>query len=103
MQTGTIATIVTDIKAGSDTVLGLIEGLDPGLAAPAETAEAVVDVLSTLASKALAALAEAQGTPITPESVLALMPNAIPLTPPDDAGTTQTQPESTAGTAGQRS
>jgi hypothetical protein len=46
--------------------------------------EELVVVLAQLAADALSAWSKASGIPITPESVAALMPNDMPLTPPTE-------------------
>lgn len=82
MTAGDVSTAVTDIQDTGDLILAAVEGVDPGAAVPAEKAGSILDTLSQLAQKALAAWSVASGQPITPESVLLLMPNSTPLTPP---------------------
>lgn len=78
MTAAEIAAAIAEIEADSSSVLGLIEGLDPALTAPIGIAE----LLASLAAKALTAWSNASGMPITAASVLALMPDETPLTPP---------------------
>lgn len=73
-----ISAIIADILQVSGTILPVLESLDPGVAVPAEVAQE----LANLAAKALAAWSAASATPITVESVQALLPNQTPLTPP---------------------
>jgi hypothetical protein len=45
----------------------------------------VLPIISELVSVALNAWSKANGQPITPETIQALLPNPNPLTPPDAA------------------
>lgn len=91
MTAGSVSTAVTDVQDAADLVLEVLEGLDPALAVPAEAAQKLVDLTGGMLTKALAAFSAASGTPITPESVAALMPNPMPLTPPDAAAGATTE------------
>jgi hypothetical protein len=75
-----VSSAVTEIQLAANTVLSLISTLDPGVAVPAQLAEELL----ALAAKAIAAWSSASGVAITADSVLALMPNATPLTPPTE-------------------
>lgn len=74
---------VTEVQAISDSILGVIEGAAPTLALPAEGAQALVDLFAKLINTGVMAWSASAGVPITPESVMALLPNQTPLTPPD--------------------
>lgn len=82
MNSLTVATAITEIQGIGDTVLTTLGEVDPAVELPAAAAEPIVNLLASLASKALTAWSAASSTPITMESVQALMPNATPLTPP---------------------
>jgi hypothetical protein len=69
--TDQILSIVDEIKV-------VIEGVVPAATAPIELAE----VFARLVEKALAGWSAAANVPITAESVLALLPNDTPLSPP---------------------
>lgn len=83
MTAGQVSSTISEVQAAGDTVLGLLEEFDPKDEIPAAAAAGIVDEVASLATKALAAWSAAAGTPITAESVLALLPNATPLTAPD--------------------
>lgn len=77
----TIEQFIADLDAIEAIVaqgLATAAGFDPGLAAPA----AVLTIVEQLVGKALTAWSNASGTPITVETVMALLPNPDPLTPP---------------------
>lgn len=80
---GDVQNAVSEVQSISDTILGVIEGAVPGVALPAEGAQALVDLFAKLINTAVAAWSASAGVPITPESVMALLPNQAPLTPPD--------------------
>lgn len=82
MDTGTVTTIVTDVQTLGDAILEEVGALIPGADVPAATAEKVVDLLAQFATKALTAWGAASNTPITPETITALLPNPTPLTQP---------------------
>lgn len=84
MDSTTVVTVVTDVQVIGDTILEEVGALVPGYAIPAATAEKIVDLLSQLASKAITAWGAASGTPITAETLAALLPNATPLTQPTE-------------------
>jgi hypothetical protein len=83
MTAADVSSTVTEIQAAGDTILEVIQGSVPGVALEAGAAEAVLNLLAGLIGKALTAYSAASGTPITPETVAALMPNPTPLTQPD--------------------
>ena len=85
MTAGTVSSVVTEVQAGADTVLGLLEEFDPAAEVPAAAAEGIVNEVGSLVTKALSAWSAASGTPITVESVTALLPDPTPLTDPDPA------------------
>jgi len=77
----TVQQITTDIQAVqaiADTILSGLSGLEP----EATVAEGALDIVSQLVTAALTAYSNASGTPITVESVQALMPDQDPLPPP---------------------
>lgn len=76
---------VNEIVADANTVLAIIETAEPQVAGEAALAANVLNLLSALVTKALAAYMAASDTPITPETIAALMPNRVPLTTPDSA------------------
>lgn len=77
-----VQAIIEEIQAGSDVVLTTLGTVVPSEEIPASKASAIVDLISDLATKALAAWSAAANNPITVESVQALLPNQTPLTPP---------------------
>lgn len=79
---GQVSTAITEAQAIGDSILKEIEVYAPGDAVPAGAAGLILDLASQLASKALAAWSAASGTPITAESVLALLPDQTPVAPP---------------------
>lgn len=82
-MTGTqVATDVSTVQTIGNTILSTIAGLDPAVDVPAETAGTILNLAAGLATAALTALSNASGTPITAESVMALLPNATPLPEP---------------------
>lgn len=83
MTAAGVSSIVSEVQGAGDTILGLLEAFDPNAEIPDEQAAGIVDEVANMATKALAAWSAAAGTPITAESVLALLPNATPLTAPD--------------------
>lgn len=77
--------LIDDISGAagvSEQILELIAGLDPDVAIPAAILEKLLPLLVTYLSKGLTAWSNASGTPITVETVMALLPNPDPLTPP---------------------
>lgn len=84
MATATeVSGAVSEVQATATTVLAILEAADPGAAPGAQVAENVVTLIGDLVTKALNAWSTAAGTPITVDSVLALLPNQTPLTEPD--------------------
>ena len=84
MDSGTVVSVVTDVQAVGDAILLEVESLIPGAAIPAAAAQKILDLLAELASKAITAWGTASGTPITVETITALLPNPTPLTAPND-------------------
>lgn len=78
-----IAVYVKQVQVAGDTILNSVEAITPGEDVTAESAEALLNLVAEMAQIALAAWSAAAGVPITVESVMALMPNPTPLTPPD--------------------
>ena len=83
MNAGQISVAISEVQAVGDTILTTLETVDPGVALPAATAEVILDLVAKMAAKALTAWSEASGTPITVESIQALLPNQTPLSAPD--------------------
>ncbi len=73
---------VTEVKAAADAILTEVEKITPGIAGELAAGQAILDLVATMVAKALAAWSASSGTPITAESVLTLLPNPTPLTPP---------------------
>lgn len=73
-----VATIIQETVDAAGKILPIVTALDPGVAVPADIAAEI----AILAAKALAAWSAAAETPITIESIQALLPNPAPLTPP---------------------
>lgn len=81
----TVQELINDISGSTgvaEQVLQLLAGLDPEVAVPAEILAAVLPLIEQYLSKALTAWSTASGTPITVESVTALLPNVTPLDKP---------------------
>lgn len=83
MNTQNISSAVTEVQAIGDTILNTIQAVDPGIALPAASAQIILDLIAKLAATALTAWSNASGTPITVESIQALLPNQTPLSAPD--------------------
>ena len=73
-----VSTTISEIELIAKEILGTVTALDPAITVPVTVAEA----LAELVAKALSAWSAASGTPITADSVLALLPDPTPLTPP---------------------
>lgn len=81
----TAAAVSADITAAttvSNTILQTIEALDPAAELPAAEAGTVIDLAASLVTAALNAYSTASGTPINATTIVALMPNATPLSEP---------------------
>lgn len=81
----TLADFINDLKAGETIAtqgISTLESLDPAVTAEAEIAKVAVGITSQLLNAALTAFSNASGTPITVETLTALLPNATPLAPP---------------------
>jgi hypothetical protein len=83
MNATQISVSVQEGQVIGDQILKSIELMSPGIAVPAELAQTILDLIAQLVAKALAAYEASAGVPITPETLMALMPNAVPLTAPD--------------------
>jgi hypothetical protein len=86
MNTASVSTTMTEIQGVADMVLKTIEAVDPAVGVPVATAGAVVDLIASLISKAVTAWSAASNTPITVDTLKALLPDATPLTPPTVQG-----------------
>lgn len=73
-----VSNILSEVNSASTAILGTLSAVDPAIDVPAAVAEEIL----ALATTALAAWSASSGTPITVESVTALLPNPTPLTPP---------------------
>ena len=82
MTTADITNAVTEVQDAGDLILAEIEALDPAVAVPAAVAGNVLDLVSNMVNKALAALNAAQGVAIDAVSIATLAPDSTPLTPP---------------------
>lgn len=82
MTAGQVTTAIQEVQQTGDLILKAIEGVDPAVEVETETATGVLNLTADLVTKALAAWIAAAGEPITADSVMALMPNPTPLTPP---------------------
>lgn len=82
LDIGSVETAVQEVQAVGDEILEVLEGVDPALALPSELAEKILNLSGTMLTKALAAFQGASGTPITADSIAALMPNSTPLDKP---------------------
>jgi hypothetical protein len=78
-----VADTVNEIVAEANAVLEIIAAVDPQIGGEGLAAGKVAGLLAGLVMKALAAYSAASDTPITPETVAALLPNPEPLSPPD--------------------
>jgi hypothetical protein len=83
MTAGDVSQGITEVQQTGDLILAAIEGLDPAAEVDAELAGKVLDMSADLAIKAITAWSAASSTPITADSIMALLPNATPLTPPN--------------------
>lgn len=70
---------VNEIIGEANAVLEIISAADPAVGQVAS----IANLLSPLVTKALAAYAAAADTPITPDTIAALMPNPEPLSAPE--------------------
>lgn len=84
MTAGQVAADVNAVKSTGDAILAAIEGADPALDVPAESAGAVLDLVAELFNAAATAWSNASGQPITKETIAALI---IPDTPLPDPPT----------------
>lgn len=83
MNIATVQSTVTEVQAGADTILQLIEGIDPAVALEAGTAQLITDEISKLVQSGLKGLSAATGQAITPDTIAALAPNQTPLSAPE--------------------
>lgn len=77
-----VSATITEISGIADEILKELESV-PAIAGAATVGDTILNLLSGLVSKALLAWSAANDTPITVESVTALLPNQTPLTPPN--------------------
>ena len=75
-----VLAVMQEVEAASNAILSEVAALDPALELPI----GIVQAIEAMATTALTAWTTASGTPITVESVQALMPNPTPLTPPTE-------------------
>jgi hypothetical protein len=74
--------VVAEVKAAADLILTTIETVAPSVGGEAAMAQNIVDLVATMVQKALSAYSAASGVEVNAETVLALLPNPTPLTPP---------------------
>jgi hypothetical protein len=77
-----IQAALTESQAVGDAILKELELYVPSAMGPEVLAGTVLDLLAKYGSLAVGAFAGANGIPITPESVAALVPDQDPLPPP---------------------
>lgn len=82
MNTTTVTSTIAEAQAIGDEILATLEIVVPGTAVPDALAQKLLDLISKYAQTAIAGWSAASGTPITPESVAALMPDQTPLPDP---------------------
>ena len=82
MNAADVTTAISEAQALGDEILIVLSGLPLGVAPEAALAQKLLDLISKYASLAITSYSAASGVAITPESVLALMPDQTPLTPP---------------------
>jgi chemotaxis protein CheY-P-specific phosphatase CheC len=82
MTAAQVAADVTAAQAIGNTILDTVSAVDPAADVPAAEAGAILNLTGQLVSAALTAWSNASGTPITAETVAALLPNATPLPEP---------------------
>jgi hypothetical protein len=70
------------ITALAEQGLGVAAKLDPAADIPLATIGAIVPIVESLAEAAINGWSQATGTPITVESITALLPNPAPLDKP---------------------
>lgn len=85
MNTQDISTDITAVQAILDSILATLAFVDPAFGPTAATAQIIADLTAKLATAAFTAFGNASGTPITVESIQALLPNQTPLSAPDGA------------------
>lgn len=83
MNASTVKTAVTEVQVIGDEILKTVAALDPQASLPAGVAVTVLDLAAEMIGKAIDAYNSASGVVIDKDSVLALLPNATPLTAPD--------------------
>lgn len=85
MNATTITTAISATQAVGDEILAIIESLPIGVAPEAFLAQKLLDLIAKYASLAITTYSAASGVAITPESVLALMPDQTPVADPPTA------------------
>jgi hypothetical protein len=78
-----VVDVTNEIVAEAQSVLAIIGAVDPAIAGETAATQGVLAILAGLVTKALTAYAAAADTPITPETIAALMSNPAPLSAPD--------------------
>lgn len=73
-----VSSVITEIESIAKEIAAEATVLDPAVAVPVSVGLSLADLIA----KGLAAWSASTGTPITADSVLALLPNSTPLTPP---------------------
>lgn len=82
MTAAQVATDVNAVQSIGNSILTTVAGVDPAADVPVAEAGAILNLTAGLVTAALTALSNASGTPITAETVMALLPNAVPLPEP---------------------
>ena len=77
-----VATAVQEVQTVSGTILATIAATDPSVAGETAVAGELVTLIGGLVTSALNAYSAASGTPITVESIQALLPDETPLNAP---------------------
>jgi hypothetical protein len=85
MTSAQVISGVQEVQAAGDSILAVLEGADPEVEVPAEAAAITLNLVGGMVTKALQAFSAASGEPITSETVMGLLPDAMPLDPPDEA------------------
>lgn len=84
MTAAQVAADVTAAQAIGDSILTTVSAVDPAADLPAAEAGAILNLTASLVAAALTAWSNASGTPITAETVAALLPDPTPLDAPTE-------------------
>lgn len=89
-QVEKVRAVVTGVQQSVDAVVEVLDAAGVGGHLNESQAHSLFDAFASMALVALKAYHEAQGVPITAESVLALLPDRTPLPLPPDVGASAT-------------